>query len=158
MEVIADAQLVQEGQQVTNEVVLMLGRGIVDLLESTPQINGKLLYALGKNEAKFEVVAKKYRNYQLELLNKYVEKNEDGSIKVLTEEESGGNPNRFVFKGEDEEQKYESKMTKYLKAPIEIELHKADKALFHILNINPQKNRSFTMLVDFLSKVDPLSK
>jgi len=152
MELIADAQLVQEGQEVTNEVILILGRAIIDLLESTPSVNGKMLYALGKNEAKFEACAKKYRSYQLELLNKYVEKNEDGSIKVLTEEESGGNPNRFVFKGEDEEQKYESEMTSYLKAPVEIELHKVDKVLFEGLNINPQKNRSFTIMVDFLSK------
>jgi len=152
MELIADAQLVQEGQEVTNEIVLILGRAIIDLLDSTPTVNGKMLYALGKNEAKFESSAKKYRSYQLELLNKYVEKNEDGSIKVLTEEESGGNPNRFVFKGEDEEQKYESEMTEYLKAPLEIELHKVDKVLFEGLNINPQKNRSFTIMVDFLSK------
>tara|TARA_B100000768_G_scaffold96497_1_gene90012 strand:- start:77 stop:535 length:459 start_codon:yes stop_codon:yes gene_type:complete len=152
MEAIAEAQLVQEEQKVTNEIVLILGKAIIDLLESTPTVNGKMLYALGKNESKFESIAKQYRQYQFELLEKYVEKNEDNSFKILTEEEANGNPNRFVFKGEDEEQKYESKMTEYLKAPIEIELHKVDKALFEILNINPQKNRSFTIMVDFLSK------
>ena len=44
-------------------------------------------------------------------------------------------------------------MTKYLNAPIEdLDLHKIDKSAFEALSINPQKNRSFTILVDFLSK------
>lgn len=151
MEVIAEAQEVQQENQVTNEVVLILGRAIVDLLESTPSVNGKMLYALGKNEAKFEKLAENYRKKQWELLGKYAETNEDGTIKMITEEEAEGNPNRFVFKGEDEEQKYQSDMTSYLSSPVELELHKVDKTLFESLNVNPQRNRSFTILVDYLS-------
>lgn len=151
MEVIAEAQEVQQENQVTNEVVLILGRAIVDLLESTPSVNGKMLYALGKNEAKFEKLAENYRKKQWELLGKYAETNEDGTIKMITEEEAEGNPNRFVFKGEDEEQKYQSDMTTYLSSPVELELHKVDKTLFESLNVNPQRNRSFTILVDYLS-------
>tara|TARA_R100000742_G_C4279670_1_gene105177 strand:+ start:11730 stop:12191 length:462 start_codon:yes stop_codon:yes gene_type:complete len=153
MEVIAEAQEVQEEQQITNEIVLILGRAVVDLLNSTPTVSGKMLYALGKNEAKFESIANSYRRKQMELLDEFVEKNEDGSVKLISEEEANGNPNRFVFKGEDEEQKYQSEMTKYLNAPIEdLDLHKVDKSAFEALSINPQKNRSFTILVDFLSK------
>ncbi len=151
MEVIAEAQEVQQENQVTNEVVLILGRAIVDLLESTPSVNGKMLYALGKNEAKFEKLAKSYRDKQWELLGKYAETNEDGTIKMISEEEAGETPNRFVFKGEDEEQKYQSDMTSYLSKPVDLELHKVDKALFESLNVNPQRNRSFTVLVDYLS-------
>ena len=152
MEVIEEAQEVQQENQVTNEIVLILGRAIVDLLESTPTVNGKMLYALGKNEAKFEKLAKSYRDKQWELLNKYAETNEDGSIKMIDEEEANGSPNRFVFKGEDEEQKYQSDMTKYLSTPVELDLHKVDKTLFESLNVNPQRNRSFIALVDYLSK------
>lgn len=151
MEVIEEAQKVQQENQVTNEIVLILGRAIVDLLESTPTVNGKMLYALGKNEAKFEKLAENYRKKQWELLGKYAETNEDGTIKMITEEEAEGNPNRFVFKGEDEEQKYQSDMTSYLSSPVELELHKIDKTLFESLNVNPQRNRSFTILVDYLS-------
>ena len=151
MEVIAEAQEVQQENQVTNEVVLILGRAIVDLLESTPSVNGKMLYALGKNEAKVEKLAENDRKKQWELLGKYAETNEDGTIKMITEEEAEGNPNRFVFKGEDEEQKYQSDMTSYLSSPVELELHKVDKTLFESLNVNPQRNRSFTILVDYLS-------
>tara|TARA_Y100000004_G_C8939280_1_gene423471 strand:+ start:1288 stop:1746 length:459 start_codon:yes stop_codon:yes gene_type:complete len=152
MEVIEEAQEVQQENQVTNEIVLILGRAIVDLLESTPTVNGKMLYALGKNESKFEKLAKSYRDKQWELLAKYAETNEDGSIKMIDEEEANGSPNRFVFKGEDEEQKYQSEMTKYLSTPVELNLHKIDKALFENLNVNPQRNRSFTILVDYLSE------
>ena len=151
MEVIAEAQEVQQENQVTNEVVLILGRAIVDLLESTPTVNGKMLYALGKNEAKFEKLAKSYRDKQWELLSKYAETNEDGTIKMISEEEAGETPNRFVFKGEDEEQKYQSDMTSYLNTPVDLELHKVNKTLFENLNVNPQRNRSFTVLVDYLS-------
>ena len=151
MEVIAEAQEVQQENQVTNEVVLILGRAIVDLLESTPTVNGKMLYALGKNEAKFEKLAKSYRDKQWELLSKYAETNEDGTIKMISEEEAGETPNRFVFKGEDEEQKYQSDMTNYLSTPVDLELHKVNKTLFENLNVNPQRNRSFTVLVDYLS-------
>tara|TARA_R100000152_G_C6666079_1_gene103650 strand:+ start:202 stop:660 length:459 start_codon:yes stop_codon:yes gene_type:complete len=152
MEVIEEAQEVQQENQVTNEIVLILGRAIVDLLESTPTVSGKMLYSLGKNEAKFEKFAKSYRDKQWELLSKYAETNEDGSVKLIDEEEANGNPNRFIFKSEDEEQKYQSEMTKYLSTPIELELYKIDKTLFENLNVNPQRNRSFTILVDYLSE------
>lgn len=152
MEVIAEAQKVQKENEITNEVVLVLGRAIVDLLESTPTVNGKMLYALGKNERVFEKVAQKFRNKQLELLEEYAEKDSDGSIKLLDKEQMADNGNMFVFKGEDEEQKYQSEMTKYLNTPLkDIEIHKIDKSLFEVINVNPQRNRSFTTLVDYLS-------
>ncbi len=42
-------------------------------------------------------------------------------------------------------------MTKYLSTPVELDLYKVDKTLFESLNVNPQRNRSFTILVDYLS-------
>jgi len=151
MEAIAEAQEVQQEKEVTNEIVLILGRAIIDLLESTPSVNGKMLYALGKNEAKFEKLAENYRKKQWELLTKYAETNEDGTIKMISEEDAGENPNRFVFKGDSEEQKYQSEMTSYLSTPVDLKLHKVNKNLFESLNINPQRNRSFTVLVDYIS-------
>lgn len=151
MEVL-DAQEV-EVQEVTLETVLIVGRAIVDLLNTTPQISGKLLYALGKNEDATEKYVMSYRKSQREIVDKYALKNEDGSIKEEETETPQGKILKAVFKSEDDEQKFEKEMADLLTSPIEDfkGWHKVDKGFFEQLTVNPQYNKSFVVLVDNLS-------
>jgi len=137
----------------TVELALTLGQAIVTLLNTTPAINGKVLYALGKNEQKLESYAKKYRVKQNELLKKYAVKDEDGNIQYKDQKDMAPEGNPFLFANESDEQAYEKEANDYLKGKVKDfpELHKIEKAHFDSMTINPAQNRTFPTLVDYLS-------
>lgn len=137
----------------TVELALTLGQAIVTLLNTTPTINGKVLYALGKNEQKLESYAKKYRLKQNELLKKYAVKDEDGNIQYKDQKDMVPEGNPFLFDNESDEQAYEKEANDYLKGKVKDfpELHKVEKIHFDSMTVNPAQNRTFPTLVDYLS-------
>lgn len=151
MEVLQEAQVAE--QEMTLELALVLGQGIVTLINTTSHINGKLLYALEKNERLLERYAVSYRKKQEELLKTYAELDEDGNVKFKEKEQLVPNGNPFLFSDQDSEQKYETEANAFLKQEIEDfpSLHKVERGMFDVLTVNPQQNRSFSTLVDCLS-------
>ena len=135
----------------TTEEALVLGRSVFELLNSCPSLSGKLFYALGKNEQKLEKIASDYRKNQAELLKKHGFMKEDFSFEMKKEEDVVPNGNPFLFKSEDDEQKYEVKCKEVLESLVFLDLHKVEKSLFEDLDINPTSNRNFIFLVDNLS-------
>lgn len=151
MEVLQESEVAQE--EMTMELALTLGQGIVTLLNTTSHINGKLLYALGKNEQALQRYAEKFREKQNDLLKKHAELDEKGNVKYKEQEDLVPNGNPFLFKDQDSEELYEAEANLMLSETIEDfpKLHKVERSMFDALTINPQHNRSFPTIVDYLS-------
>ena len=140
-----------KGSELTIETAIVLGRSIVNLLESCSSLNGKLYYSLGKNEVKLQKFALEYRKKQAELLNKYGLLDDNGFFKQKKEEDMPPSGNPFLFKSDDLEQEYEKEAVEYLNTTVSLDLHKVDKLLFESLEIPTAENKDFFVLVDNLS-------
>lgn len=141
-------------KKVTMEEALSLGNAIISVLNGASTMPGKVAYALTKNNDKLSKYAKDFYKKREELLLSFVEIDEEsGQPKMKEQKDIAPNGNPFVFKNEDDEQKYEKQMDDLINQPLKDfpTMHKVPKAVLENLQINPQLHKEFAIVIDELT-------
>ncbi|SHH56057.1 DUF1617 family protein [Clostridium intestinale] len=126
-----------------SEKTILSNRKIVDDINNLKAISDKQLpvkvsYAIAKNIAKIEADLKIFYKERAKLIDKYVQKEEDGTIKV-------DSLKNLVFKDSCKE-KWDKEIEELLEAENEIDIHKFNMDLLEGYSMKPLE----LMVIDYM--------
>ncbi|MHA2401860.1 MAG: hypothetical protein ACXADH_02630 [Candidatus Kariarchaeaceae archaeon] len=147
------AEKTAEEKGFSNREAMSLNQAIVDITNSTPNMPGRIVYALTKTKTHLTRAIEIIEKTRVKVLEEYVKKDSKGQL-VLTEptdeEIAQGARPQYVYKSKKGEAQAKEAFDELLDQPADVNLHKIALHDFESLTINTQRVNFLDLFIEHM--------